>query len=108
MNTQEKSASERMCARGEQTILRLQKKIGLTLFRYTVGERRLNEKGSNDLPTFTYSIYVEYESEGRTSCGFITDFADDKERASGFCRQLARELVTPLSLPFIYEDSLTP
>lgn len=108
MNAQEKSASEQMHARGERTVLRLQKKIGLTLFRYTVGERRLNNKEKKDLPTFTYSVYVEYESEGHTSCGFITDFANDKERTVTFCKQLARELVTPLSLPFIYEDSLTP
>lgn len=108
MKRSENSAKEEMRIRGEKTVLCLQKKIGLTLFRYTVGERRNAEKERNGKESYLYSIYVEYESEGNATCAFVTDFSDTKVRALSFCEQLARELVTPLSLPFIYEDSLTP
>lgn len=108
MKASDKSASDEMAARGERAVLRLQKKIGLALFRYTVGERRENKRADGRMPPSSYSVYVEYESDGKGTCGFVSDFSVDKARAVAFCEQLARELVTPLSLPFIYEDSLTP
>ena len=108
MKRSENSAKEEMRIRGEKTVLHLQKKIGLTLFRYTVGERRGAEKEQNGEVSYSYSIYVEYENEEKTTFAFVTDFSNRKARALSFCEQLARELVTPLSLPFIYEDSLTP
>ena len=100
-----KSAEAELQRRKEKTVLRLEKKIGPTLFRYIVGERR-EEKGEGD--GNVYSVYVEYESEGTHTCGVVPSLSRDRERAFSFCRGLAKALVTPLSLPFIYEDSLTP
>ncbi len=108
MKQSKSSAKEDMRSRGEKTVLFLQKKIGLALFRYTVGERRITEKERNGKAGYSYSIYVEYEKEGKMTYAFVTDFSETKAQAFSFCEQLAHELVTPLSLPFIYEDSLTP
>lgn len=91
--------------RKEKTVLRIEKKIGLALFRYIVAERR-EEKGKGD--GRVYSVYVEYESEGTQTCNFVSSISCDRERAFAFCHDMANNLVTPLSLPFIYEDSLTP
>lgn len=104
MVTSDKAETE-LRKRKEKTVLRIEKKIGHTLFRYIVAERR-EEKVQRD--GRVYSVYVEYESEGKHTCSFVPSMSSDRERAFGFCRNLAKNLVTPLSLPFVYEDSLTP
>ena len=101
----EENAEAELARRREKTVLRLEKKIGLTRFRYIVGERReKTEKGDGSV----YSVYVEYQSEKQHTCSFVPALCHDRERAFAFCRGLAKALVTPLSLPFIYEDTLTP
>ena len=96
------TTEEKMKKRNESTVLCLQKKIGRSLFRYLVGERRENEKDHS------YSVYAEYSTEGIHTYGHVTAFTDDKEKAMVFCRMLLNAKATPLSLEDIYEDMLTP
>ena len=97
----EGSIEELMKKRGEQVVLRLEKRLALAFFRYAVGER-VTEEGT------LYSVYAEYAREEIHTLGFIPDFAREKAQAEGFCRLLAHILATPLSLDAMYEDSLTP
>ncbi|MBO5754550.1 MAG: hypothetical protein J6R89_00685 [Clostridia bacterium] len=89
----------------EKEVFRLERRVGTTLFLYTVGERRMEDPTDEST---VYSVYVAYQSEEESTLGFVPCFSGDRERALSFCQGLARGLVTPLSLPFIYEDSLTP
>ena len=94
-----------MAKQREKEIFRLERRVGTTRFLYTVGERREDETTKERA---VYSVYVAYQSEEGNTFGFVPCFSSDRERTLSFCRGLAKGLVTPLSLPFIYEDNLTP
>ena len=111
MNTTEcKTAKEKMKERNEQTVLCLQKKIGHTLFRYSVGERReeITKEDETKTQALSYSVYAEYETAEEHTYAFVTALTEEKEKAIAFCKKLLAALVTPLSLEAVYEDMLTP
>ena len=102
MNEQQpKDPEEQMRERGETVVLLLKKNLGHARFRYFLAERSVEGAPM-------YTVYADYRDEAIHTASAILDLTPLRETAEGFCRLLAKMLVTPLSLEDIYEDLLTP